>query len=45
MNNRIPEIVKEEKQEIESAISQSADNEFIKHEEVLDIFLNWEKSF
>ncbi|TDO78112.1 hypothetical protein EV143_103361 [Flavobacterium chryseum] len=44
MNNWNVEQTQEEKAKIETKSNQE-DNEFINHEEVIDIFLNWERSF
>jgi hypothetical protein len=45
MNNVNKELSKEEKEEVETVISLADNNEFINHEEVIDIFLKWDSSF
>lgn len=45
MSNWNEELSQEEKAKIESGVDQTDSNEFINHEEVIDIFLKWDRSF
>lgn len=45
MSNLNEELSKEEKAKIESGINMADNNECINHEEVIDIFLKWDRSF
>lgn len=44
MNNWNEELATEEKAKIENEIKM-ADNEFIDHQEIMDTFLKWDRSF
>jgi predicted transcriptional regulator len=45
MSNWNEELTQEEKAKIETGSNQAENNEFINHEEVIDIFLKWDRSF
>ncbi|WP_165571343.1 hypothetical protein [Flavobacterium reichenbachii] len=45
MSNWNEELSKVEKAKIETEINQTDSIEFINHEEIIDMFLNWERSF
>jgi hypothetical protein len=45
MSNWNEGLSKEEDVKIETRINQADSNDFIDHEEVIDIFLKWDRSF